>query len=820
MFQQLHGTGPASSTPDDSNGCDGDGREAPTPPTVPELGPGEAACLPRLEGRSLGLPPLPSFSSFARGQHQNLPSRPRIRRRDAKPSAQKQKSATKASFVQNPAHPSPLGPSSLQAQSPNTHTSERRQRKHPHPLRDPKAEELPTLSSPLIPSPSASAPSIAKSHKDIEQLANNFSRHRLELTAHHGDGRTIKHSTPTNASESSFGHFDYRMSDLCLRGGGNVPVSDLDLEVDMACDSQENTGSNAMQMPSQGVSASTHQLQSPSSCDVASHNDKPLASSRHLERMPNSRTALATASVRVPTSLPLPPHLPMLGGPSRPAESVAQQPPTPTPSMTVTPAPAAGALSLSSTSIPVTSPGFQPHQHSSSIAQPHNVLADLPRQESISIERRESANFPACLPLSPESLALPHHAPIHDDVPSSGYDMKSWLESSSTVEAPPSLATGAIGSNDMTGVFLTAMVQARASRRTGSNTHLQRSSPLKRVHTPQRLVPSYFDNGGPVGLANETNEANLPVADLEVDMIGTEAASYDSTDEIVPDTPEAIEAFQRELSPSGSSTNGALGSVLAAYLEHRSNRSGAEADGRHVPLSQRLHMAHMQAEREVMFRQAGFVADDDSVVGAPAANDYMDVDMREPTIMGLPSWGPSVMGGSWDECAPSLRPDSEQDGGRRYTGPLRYRLSSEVAMRCANLVHSRPRMRRRRQDTDNKAAIPTGSVSSTSAKDGSVGDGTEAESTQSNGKEQQHPSSTRDRRTKLGRRREMARQPSRNLLAQGQANIHARSEANAHDNVLLPGTKADCPSTGQLPLPPPALDISHQADAPIPHTMP
>ena len=756
MPQQLHGTGPASSTPDESSNRDGDGSAATTPPAGPGPGSGEAACLSRPEGRLLGLTPLPSLSSFSRGQYGNLQPRPRIRRRDAKPSAQQQKSATKSSLVQYPAQPSPS--------------------------------------------------------------------HRLGSIAHHSDGRTVKHSTPANASESSFGQFTHRMSDLCLRGGGNAPV--FDLEVDVACDSQENTGNNAMQMPPQGVSISTHQLQSPSSCDFASHNDKPLPSSRHLKRMQNSGTALAAATSRFPASWPLPPSQQdphMLGGPPKPVESVAQRPPITTSSMTVTSASTAGALSSPSTSLAVTSAGFQPHHYAPSIAQSHYLPADMPHQESVSAKRAKRDNPPACLPLSPETLALPHHAPIHSDVPSSGYDMKSWLESSSTVEAPPSLAAGTVDSNNMPSVFITAMAQARASRRTGSSTHLQRSSPLKQAYTPQQPVPSCLDERGPVDLANGSN---LPVADLEVDMIGNEVASYDSTDDIMPDTPAAIEASQHGLLPSGPSTDGALGSILAAYLEMKRNRPDAEADGRDVPLSQRIHMAHMQVDREAMFQQAGFVDDEAPAGGESPAKDCMEVDLNEPTS---PYGGQSVVDGSYSygECGLSLRPDSEQDGGvRRYTGLPRHRLSSEVAMRCTNLVYSKPRMRRRRLATDSKTATPAGSVSSTSAKDGSVGDGTEAESTQSNGKERQH--STRDRRSKLGRRREIARQPSRNLLvqAQGQTHVDAWHEADAQvraGNALLPGAKADCqppcPPTEQLPLPP-TTEAAHQTDAPLPHTMP
>lgn len=54
---------------------------------------------------------------------------------------------------------------------------------------------------------------------------------------------------------------------------------------------------------------------------------------------------------------------------------------------------------------------------------------------------------------------------------------------------------------------------------------------------------------------------------------------------------------------------------------------------------------------------------------------------------------------SWMEAMVSMRRASGPSGIRK-NGPLRYRTSADMAMRCANVVRSVPRMRKRRKDGD------------------------------------------------------------------------------------------------------------------------
>ncbi len=614
-------------------------------------------------------------------------------------------------------------------------------RRRPFPLDDERHGRSPPRSPPLLPSPPPSVPSVTEMPKDIQQLAGHLSRQRLE----HDSGRDgLGSGSPSaSAAASASASVAFRQEagdsvanalfsnvvEFHLQRGGNKPVASL--EIDMGGESRNDMGDCIMRPPSPDLSPEPEQpLFAPytSSYDTA---DGPHVSPS-LERIRQRHMATAVTSVRRL-------NLDFLLFTRQPSPEAAQSSEGQHP-------PAAGA-------------GAEASERPRSATASATITAPLPRRLF------DFHSRPPYLPLSPESLAMPHLAPLHNDVPSSSYDLHGWLKASGAAQSTSVEATEPMddeqpaADHHMSNASATAPADPPAAAPAGVSVDTPASAPrddpakspldvsaaapadapaTTAPHTIETLVEGMIASGDqcnirspgenmpspsspmpppsapsqssrprarrrpskqyytaylrpqalPLLLEAESSTdlsrgPNPPVIDLEVDMEGNDAASLSAV-----------------VAPADASS--LVTSRTASVVYSPSVTSIGAYGSQHVALSQRIRMVQMQLALEELGDAAEQSAGGNgSVHGSTVVStlgDDADMDMVDPVTGDFPP--PLIPDDSLLDDTMSLRQSSLPNGVRKYSGPLRYRLSAEVAMRCANLVHSKPRMRRRKSNRD------------------------------------------------------------------------------------------------------------------------
>ncbi|ERT02233.1 hypothetical protein HMPREF1624_00531 [Sporothrix schenckii ATCC 58251] len=856
MFGQPRGSGqPPPLPPDDGDGRGGDLDNRNIHRSIPiNNDPGTVTGSEAVDTDDASSMPS-SFALLSALRQRNLRTWPRQRRRDSKSPRPPSKTQPQGQSQQQEPISSSASTSTLQQHTPDSSQSRAAQhiqsplvsllamppagsaflhhrsqatkqpkqshqrRRMPYPLNANAQERSPSHSPPLLFSPSASAPSVAETPREVEQLTGDFSRHHLEhtktarpcstsgsiKTSVSGSGRgsgigsggsegSELCSGPGNRSESRYGdalaNFSPGMAEFRLRRGGNEPV--IDLEVDMDQDNRNDDGDCVIRPPSPSPLESASQ-RGPSSYAPSVDIDAAPVVPPGLQRMRMRQTALADASVRH-LNLDLKPFPRQ----TDPETDVSQEPEPETvppaeaapPTATLAAAQAeqtapalvpagTGAAALAAASsielgddnlaplplesmamlAPYPQHSFHPHPqpyarsyYSQSLSYSHSLPQSRPHSRQPSISASTQSDIPPqhSLPLSREALTMPHLAPLHNDVPSSGYDMKGWLSSSSMVEASTSLITGTIDNHsetiaidmvahkteaDSSVVRSPHAMDTRVEDATSNNDQrsdypsTEASSARETTRTSERLQPrkqfyTAYLQPHQLSFLHSSDGPNPPMDTLEADM---DKPNTESITDRVSTIPEEAEGVQTPVSGSASGS---------ATLSHATNQDSAKTttpSGQYMLPSQRVRLIQMAMAREAERVRSENSADGSSTNGSNVivpTDDRMDVEMADPIAIEAqaPSLGlSSNINSSLIGSLPPLWDPDQPESLHKYIGPFRYRLSSEVAMRCTNLVHNKPRMRRRRPPGDGSVAT---NDSSSSLRGGSHKDGSGLQSDQ------------------------------------------------------------------------------------------
>ncbi|CAK7223047.1 hypothetical protein SCUCBS95973_005045 [Sporothrix curviconia] len=581
-------------------------------------------------------------------------------------------------------------------------------------------------------------------------------------------------------------NFSTGMAGLRLRSGGNAPVADLEVDMDQdnRNDSGDCQLRQPSPAPLSSAPSFSQSGPPPSSYAVSTEFDVGPSVPLGLLRMRRRQAALADTSVAhlnlglAPFARQISPEADEASGPRQTTDTVTatatatpDMPPDMTDASTVTTTvTTATTITATATSTPVAAstgatalaaaspieaddedlpprpedaiaamvapfPQHSFNSHSRPLSRSYHsqslsLSKSTPNSHSHSHHPSVSATgTPAwnirpvdCLRLSPESLAMPHLAPLHNDVPSSGYDLQGWISSSSTVESTAALTTGtidacyvplpadvievdngngapatvdtaaegAMSSNDQSDSRSTVQDGTAALLAAQARLRQQQNKQFYTAYLRPHQLPFYREM---TAARNGSHGPNPPVDVLEADS--------GSPEEPLP--------------------------VIAAATAstHQSSDKTRTPTGPYMGHSQRIRLI-----RKAMAREAGRARSQQSIDGSSTAgsivvadDDMMDVDMVDPAAFNSSSHISAVdaMGGD-DMLEPltSLPEFGEAGDFYKYMGPFRYRLSSEVAMRCTNLVRNKPRMRRRRQPGEGSATNDGGSSArGSSAKGGS-----------------------------------------------------------------------------------------------------
>ncbi|KAL1903131.1 hypothetical protein Sste5346_000415 [Sporothrix stenoceras] len=683
----------------------------------------------------------------------------------------------------------------------------------------------------------------------------------------------------------AFANFSPAMAEFRLRRGGNEPV--MDLEVDMDQESRNDDGDCQIRPRSPLPPFASASQFGPSSSyadsiDIETGPAVPMG----LQRMRMRQVTLADASVRhldlglkpFPRQLspetdasqdPQPPPVAPVTETAQPPVSAPDTAPTiqaPTPAPAPAPAPVVASTGLAALAAaesievgddelaplpmesmammaPYPQRNFHLHSHSYSRSYHSQAMSysrslphSRPHSRQLSISSRGGAPSSHCLPLSPEALAMPHLAPLHNDVPSSGYDMQGWLSSSSTVEAAASLTTGTIDNcsqacstdggvakNDTsvtphqtTGNVTEGVLPNTDNRSDRPSTEAsstkalslaserrQQSKQFYTAYLQPHQFPCLHDNTGTV--------PNPPVDMLEADMEGPNTSGIDDRIATIPEEADAMATATATPTPASGSGSG------SATASHATNQDSTETTTQYMIPSQRVRLIQMAMAREAERIRSESSAYGSSANGSAviASEDQMDVEMADPTAIeasgALSALGSSVVDGSLIGSLPPLWGPDQPSDIRKYMGPFRYRLSSEVAMRCTNLVHSKPRMRRRRQPGEDSETATTNdggsSLRSGSHKDGGSSRHSERRSER---RRERHRERAREREERDSNRdpnqsRESRERPSRASRHREQharlITVHAESQKHA----ISPTQPSPPPDPLMPPVPDPAL---------------
>ncbi|CAK7235827.1 hypothetical protein SBRCBS47491_009426 [Sporothrix bragantina] len=444
-----------------------------------------------------------------------------------------------------------------------------------------------------------------------------------------------------------------------------------------------------------------------------------------------------------------------------------------------------------------------------------------------------------CLPLSSESLAMPHLAPLHNDVPSSGYDLQGWLSSSSTVESTAALTTGTIDacsgplSTDVLEVddsaepappTVASTIQDTVSNReqaenldpvdslTPGDTAalLAAQAKLRRQQSRQYytayLRPHHLPFYKEMTVSRSASLGpNPPVDALETDM--------DESDSITPEEPAPAAA------------------PAIATATHGSSDKASTPTGKYMGYAERIQLLQKAMAREAeRARSQQHSIKGSSTAGSViiAGDDMMDVDMVDPPTIDSPR-RISAMDGNILRSLTSLPESGEASDVHNYMGPFRYRLSSEVAMRCTNLVRNKPRMRRRRQPGEGSETNDGGSsIRGSSTKGGGSSLHSErrrerhrdravdraGQTTSRDPSRDASHQDGREKRSRVSRRREQTRLAE--VHSQALAHVDAQAQAQAQGQAM----PSPSPFPSQLPSPTQPDGMSPPVPAPVTTTSP